>query len=112
MLTVNVMLGFVILMDKVGFSNLGIFDTESNAFLSHDRLLLLIQWIMYATFVCAFHLLEFFVTAFYNPSVVNASSFVVNHSRSYTVAMLVSINVSCPLFFRSNSFCSYYNDLT
>ena len=87
------MLGFVILMDKVGFSNLNIFDTESNAFLSHDRLLVLIQWIIYAISLCTFHLLEFFVTALHNPSVVNASSFVVNHSRSYTIAMLVSMDV-------------------
>ena len=35
--------------------------------------------------------MEFFVTALYNPSVVTATSFVVNHSRSYTIAMLVSM---------------------
>lgn len=74
----------------MGFTNLAIFDNASNTLLSRDRVLILLQWMIYTMCLCIFHLLEFFVTALYNPSVVNASSFVVNHSKSYTVAMLVS----------------------
>lgn len=45
---------------------------------------------MYTIAICIFHLAEFFVTAMYNPSVVKASSFIINHSKSYTIAMTVS----------------------
>ena len=36
-----------------------------------------------------FHLLEFFITALYNPYVTSADSFLVNHSIAYTAAALV-----------------------
>ena len=54
------------------------------------RLNLLFQWVAFVLTLCVFHLAEFFITAMYNPKVVNASSFVVNHSKAYTTAMLVS----------------------
>lgn len=104
-LTVHVCLCSVILLDKVGFAKLAIFDTASNTFLSRDRMSILLQWIIYAIFLCMFHLLEFFVTALYNPSVVNASSFVVNHSKSYTIAMLISWSELVIRFF----FCPFIN---
>lgn len=46
------------------------------------------QWSLYATSLSAFHLLEFFVTAIYNPSVVSSDSFLVNHSKAYSAANL------------------------
>lgn len=104
-LTVHVCLCSVILLDKMGFAKLAIFDTASNTFLSRDRMSILLQWIIYAIFLCMFHLLEFFVTALYNPSVVNASSFVVNHSKSYTIAMLISWSELVIRFF----FCPFIN---
>jgi protein-S-isoprenylcysteine O-methyltransferase len=48
------------------------------------------QWCAYFTCLCSFHLLEFFVTAIYNPSQVTADSFLVNHSITYTAAALTS----------------------
>lgn len=47
-------------------------------------------WCFYITAMCTFHLLEFFVTAFYNPTVVDSDSFLVNHSKAYTVAAIVA----------------------
>ena len=41
--------------------------------------------------MCTFHLLEFFVTCLYNPSVVKSDSFLVNHSKAYTAAFLLAI---------------------
>jgi len=104
-LTVHACLCCVILMDTMGFTNLAIFDNASNTFLSRDRVLILLQWMIYTMCLCIFHLLEFFVTALYNPSVVNASSFVVNHSKSYTVAMLISWSELLVRFF----FCPFIN---
>ena len=48
---------------------------------SEARISLLFQWVLFVIALCVFHLAEFFVTALFNPSVVNASSFVVNHSK-------------------------------
>jgi protein-S-isoprenylcysteine O-methyltransferase len=67
--------------------------SSSISFLNHiseARIRLLFQWLLYVIGVCIFHLTEFFVTAIYNPSVVDASSFVVDHSKAYTSAMLVA----------------------
>jgi protein-S-isoprenylcysteine O-methyltransferase len=48
------------------------------------------QWCIYVVTVCTFHLLEFFDTAFYNPTTCSADSFLVNHSTSYTAAAISS----------------------
>ncbi len=61
---------------------------------SHTRFKLFFRWILFVIVMCTFHLTEFFVTALFNPSVVNASSFVVNHSKAYTSAILVSYILS------------------
>lgn len=60
------------------------------AYLGSDRLQLLWQWSGYFTALCSFHMLEFFVTAIYNPTQASADSFLVNHSTAYTVAALTS----------------------
>jgi len=57
---------------------------------SRLRLRLLWQWCTYVTALCTFHLLEFFVTAFYNPAVTSADSYLVNHSQMYTASALSS----------------------
>jgi len=54
-----------------------------------DRMQLFLQWCLYAVVLCTFHLLEFFVTALYNPSVTSSDSFLINHSIAYTAAALV-----------------------
>lgn len=58
--------------------------------ISESRINLIIQWLLFVMVICLFHLSEFFVTAIYNPTVVDATSFVVNHSKAYTTAILVS----------------------
>ena len=51
---------------------------------------LLIQWCVYISFLSIFHLAEFFVTSFYNSSVVSAQSFLIDQSKEYTMALLAS----------------------
>jgi protein-S-isoprenylcysteine O-methyltransferase len=60
------------------------------AYLGSDRLQLLWQWCAYCSALCAFHMLEFFVTAIYNPTQATADSFLINHSTAYTAAALTS----------------------
>lgn len=47
-------------------------------------------WSYYFCFLCFFHFFEFFVTATRQPTVVSFDSFVVNHSKNYTIAALCS----------------------
>jgi protein-S-isoprenylcysteine O-methyltransferase len=54
------------------------------------RLVELWQWSSYVVALCTFHLLEFFTTVMYNPTVASADSFLVNHSIAYTAAALTS----------------------
>lgn len=64
-------------------------------FLGPDRLQLLLQWCLYIVVLCTFHLLEFFVTAVYNPYVTSSDSFLINHSTAYTAAALVCSSCCC-----------------
>jgi protein-S-isoprenylcysteine O-methyltransferase len=48
------------------------------------------EWCTYFCSLCIFHLLEFFVTALYNPSVATSDSFLINHSIMYTTAAITS----------------------
>ena len=50
----------------------------------------MLQWSFYVLALVAFHLLEFFLTAMYNPRTCTADSFLVNHSTAYTIAALAS----------------------
>lgn len=68
------------------FCRLGIFQ---QTLLGPDRMQLILQWSCYVVFLSTFHLLEFFITALYNPYVTSADSFLVNHSIAYTTAALV-----------------------
>lgn len=58
--------------------------------LKNDRAQMLCLWSVYVVMLCTFHLLEFFTTAIYNPSVTSAESFLINHSLMYTAALLSS----------------------
>lgn len=53
------------------------------------------QWTVYVIALCMFHLGEFFTTAISNPSVTSADSFMVNHSKAYTAAALISWTEFC-----------------
>jgi protein-S-isoprenylcysteine O-methyltransferase len=48
------------------------------------------QWCTYVMCLCTFHLLEFFITAIYNPTQATADSYLINHSLTYTTAALLS----------------------
>ena len=50
----------------------------------------ILQWSFYVLALVTFHLLEFFLTALYNPRTCTADSFLVNHSTAYTIAALAS----------------------
>lgn len=50
----------------------------------------LLQWFTYITFLSLFHFLEFFVTAYCQPLKVNYNSYIVNHSKDYTIAAIAS----------------------
>jgi len=71
-------------MDKMRIMNFGLVRI-----LSTSRRILTFQWLQYVLALCFFHLAEFFVTAIWNPTVLGAQSFLVNHSKAYTIAMLV-----------------------
>eukprot|EP00563_Minutocellus_polymorphus_P001338 CAMPEP_0181032100 /NCGR_PEP_ID=MMETSP1070-20121207/6568_1 /TAXON_ID=265543 /ORGANISM="Minutocellus polymorphus, Strain NH13" /LENGTH=335 /DNA_ID=CAMNT_0023109487 /DNA_START=152 /DNA_END=1159 /DNA_ORIENTATION=+ len=58
--------------------------------LTPERIQLVYQWVLYVVALTAFHTLEFFTTAIYNPAVTSADSFVINQSMAYTTAALVS----------------------
>lgn len=59
-------------------------------YMSAPRMFMLWQWSTYCSLICVFHLLEFFVTAVYNPTQVTAESFLVDHSIAYTAAAITS----------------------
>mmetsp|Transcript_20349 Transcript_20349/g.20471 ORF Transcript_20349/g.20471 Transcript_20349/m.20471 type:complete len:277 (-) Transcript_20349:27-857(-) len=50
----------------------------------------LVHWSVYMTLLCSFHLLEFYTVAAYNPRELSFDSFLINHSKSYTVAAVCS----------------------
>jgi protein-S-isoprenylcysteine O-methyltransferase len=53
-------------------------------------LFMLWQWCTYVICLCTFHLLEFFITAIYNPTQATSDSYLINHSITYTIAAIVS----------------------
>lgn len=54
------------------------------------RKILTYYWLTFVIFLCIFHLAEFIVTACYNPRTLTADSFLINHSKHYTIAILLS----------------------
>jgi len=54
------------------------------------RLAMAAAWCFYITAICSFHLLEFFITAFFNTTVVSSDSFLIDHSKAYTVAAIIA----------------------
>ena len=78
-------------------------STKYDFFLEPRRVAMAFTWCLYITSMCTFHLLEFFVTAFFNPSVVATDSFLVNHSKAYTVAAIIATTEFWARFFFGNS---------
>lgn len=67
-----------------------VFPFYLGKYVSSPRMWMLWQWAAYFSLVCLFHLLEFFVTAVWNPTQASAQSFLVDHSIAYTAAALTS----------------------
>ncbi|KAL7542954.1 hypothetical protein ACHAXR_012247 [Thalassiosira sp. AJA248-18] len=99
-LGVNLVLCLQLVLIRLGILSKDIFGDWSD-----DTLQLALQWTVYVIGLCAFHLGEFFTTAVFNPSVTSADSFMVNHSKAYTAAALVSWTEFCIriLFFPSQN---------
>ena len=51
---------------------------------------MLTSWYFYIAALSIFHLLEFFITCLYNPTQASCESFLINHSKAYTAAILVA----------------------
>lgn len=47
-------------------------------------------WCFYIVSLSTFHMLEFFVTALYNPTEASSDSFLASHSKAYTAAFLLA----------------------
>ncbi|TYZ60160.1 hypothetical protein PybrP1_006491 [[Pythium] brassicae (nom. inval.)] len=47
-------------------------------------------WSLYVVALCVFHMAEFMLTASFRPAVVSYESFLLNHSREYHMALLLS----------------------
>jgi protein-S-isoprenylcysteine O-methyltransferase len=62
----------------------------SPGFFEGQRLQMASQYCFYMCSMSAFHLLEFFTTAVFNPTVTSSESFLVNHSKAYTAAFFIS----------------------
>ena len=48
------------------------------------------KWCLYVALMSLFHLLEFFITARFQSNTVTNDSFLVNHSKQYTIAIMLS----------------------
>lgn len=57
---------------------------------SHFGSVWMARWCAYMVSLCTFHLLEFFVTARYSPRSCTSESFLLTHSKAYTLAALAS----------------------
>ena len=82
-----------------------------NDLLEKSRILLLYRWCIYMVVLSTFHLLEFFTTAIYNPTVATSESFLVNHSLGYTGAFLTSTTEFWVRFLLFPSFQNEYATL-
>lgn len=93
----GIFLGFNVLAClQLTLIHLGLLPNFLGDYWTEDKRLLALQWTVYVIFLCTFHLGEFFTTVIFNPTVASSDSFMVNHSKAYTAAALVSIHwLSC-----------------
>ena len=56
----------------------------------HFRSLWMSRWCLYVVSLTSFHSLEFLVTARYNPRTATAESYLITHSKAYTIAAVAS----------------------
>lgn len=90
-ITLGIVAGFHLCCVLIISAAFVILETQGDVkLLFHFSPWILLLWSTYILFLSLFHIGEFLFTALYNPHVVNADSFVVNHSSTYTVAVLLS----------------------
>jgi protein-S-isoprenylcysteine O-methyltransferase len=80
---------------------------NDNDYLSVRQSIMAWQWCFYVWAMCTFHLLEFFTTAIYNPTVTSGNSYLVNHSKAYTAAALMAATeflIQCLFFSGSHQY--------
>jgi protein-S-isoprenylcysteine O-methyltransferase len=63
---------------------------NNNKYEWDNIIIILLQWCTYIIFLSSFHFLEFFITAYCQPLKVNYDSYIVNHSKDYTIAAIAS----------------------
>ena len=87
-----VQLGLIIIPPTETTSSSTTIQSLLHCFLSieSNTLQLALHWTVYSIFLCLFHLGEYFSTCIYNPSVTTSDSFMINQSKAYTAAALVS----------------------
>ena len=56
----------------------------------YSVLVTVLHWSLYFGLLCIFHFMEFFTTAMWQPLVLKYDSYIVNHSKAYTIAALAS----------------------
>ena len=56
----------------------------------HFHSLFMSRWCLYVVSLTSFHALEFLVTARYNPRTATAESYLITHSKQYTIAAIAS----------------------
>jgi len=86
--------GFFLLLlgiQRIGFPTTTITTTTTEGEEQQLRLQMGIQYCVYMCSMSTFHLLEFFTTAIFNPHVTSSESFLVNHSKAYSAAFLISL---------------------
>lgn len=72
------LLGFILGLHLTLLVGLAVYSSDNESSLSG---ILLFQWCIHVCVIVIFHLLEFFVTAYCNSTVVSATSFVVDQSK-------------------------------
>lgn len=75
---------------QLALIRLGLLSKEIFGDWSDETIQLAMQWTVYVIVLCTFHLGEFFMTAIFNPTATSADSFMVNHSKAYTAAAVIS----------------------
>eukprot|EP00970_Alexandrium_tamarense_P002896 scaffold418_cov181-Alexandrium_tamarense.AAC.4 len=92
----GIFLGFNVLAClQLTLIHLGLLPNFLGDYWTEDKRLLALQWTVYVIFLCTFHLGEFFTTVIFNPTVASSDSFMVNHSKAYTAAALLSWTEFC-----------------
>ena len=85
-------LGFILGLHLTLLVGLAVYSSDNESSLSG---ILLFQWCIHVCVIVIFHLLEFFVTAYCNSTVVSATSFVVDQSKVIFFSISQNLQYAC-----------------